>query len=140
MSHLQVRELVWFLVVRLGMRIEDLVLALMMVERCIAPRNRGGLLGINFVRRLWFACCSLTIKVNNDVRASQATPHVAHCAQSSSRVAPLPLSLRTHAVYRPLRTPHSLRRRTSLCSPSGDVCRTSSAICEPLGFQRSHQN
>ena len=72
--HVQVRGLVWFLVTRLSLNIAELVHAYMMFEACVAPAGgrkgtRPGLLGINYVRRLFFGCCSLVIKVNHDVSA-----------------------------------------------------------------------
>ena len=70
--------LVWFLVTRLHLNIAELVQAFMMFEECVAPAAgrkgirpacRPGLLGINYVRRLFFGCCSLVIKVSHDVSA-----------------------------------------------------------------------
>ena len=79
--HVQVRGLVWFLVTRLSLNIEELVHAYMMFEARVAPAGgrkgtRPGLLGINYVRRLFFGCCSLAIKVGHDVRADSIhAPH-----------------------------------------------------------------
>ena len=84
---MQILEYVWFLVVRLGMRVEDLVQAVMLFEACITPIGQRGLLGLNFVRRLFLSCCFLTLKVNSEVRPHPLKAVWCRTAFDSVRVA-----------------------------------------------------
>ena len=59
-------ELVWLLVVRLNMSVGDLVYALILFETCV--REHPGLLALHNVRRLYLTCCSLSVKITQDVR------------------------------------------------------------------------
>ena len=88
--------LVWFLVTRLHLNIAELVQAFMMFEECVAPAAgrkgiRPGLLGINYVRRLFFGCCSLAIKVGHDVRADSIhAPHDGETKRNQRRLSSRP--------------------------------------------------
>ena len=94
--------MVWFLVTRLSLNIAELVHAYMMFEACVAPAGgrkgtRPGLLGINYVRRLFFGCCSLAIKVGHDVRAART--FVAACKSAWKLVKPFIQMRRKSARY-----------------------------------------
>jgi len=95
-----VNGLVWFLVTRLHLNIAELVQAFMMFEECVEPAAgrkgirpacRPGLLGINYVRRLFFGCCSLAIKVGHDVRADSIhAPHDGETKRNQRRLSSRP--------------------------------------------------
>ena len=87
----------WQLVIRLNMSVEDLVYALILFETC--ARDHPGLLAVHNMRRLYLACCSLSVKINRDVR--RATRGVPACM---------------HAMPPPPKTPPPHPTRRTQCS------------------------
>jgi len=84
----QVHELVWLLVVRLEMSVEDLVYALMLFETM--AREHPGLLAVHNMRRLYLACCSLAVKINRDVRLAMGGIHADTRANPTLSLTDLP--------------------------------------------------